>query len=105
MSEGAWELDRTFIPQLLLPVKAYRNTWMANAPSKRKPTRDFNIIIEKDADGFFVATVPELRGCHTHAKFLDVLMERIREAIALCLETQSNRIESPEFIGVQRISI
>jgi predicted RNase H-like HicB family nuclease len=90
---------------LLLPLKADRDTDMANAPGKRKATRDFNIIIEKDADGFFVATVPELRGCHTQAKSLDVLMKRIREAIALCLETQSARIESPEFIGVQRISV
>lgn len=48
-------------------------------------TRDFNIIIE---DGFFVASVPELRGCHTQAKSLDVLMKRIREAIELCLEVE-----------------
>lgn len=78
---------------------------MANTPNKHKTPRDFNIIIEKDADGFFVATVPELRGCHTQAKSLDVLMKRIREAISLCLETESNQIESLEFIGVQRISV
>ena len=48
--------------------------------------REFNIIIEQDEDGFFVASVPELRGCHTQAKSLDVLMERIKEAIELCLE-------------------
>jgi len=50
--------------------------------------REFNIIIEEDADGFFVASVPELRGCHTQAKSLDVLMKRIREAIELCLEVK-----------------
>ncbi len=51
-------------------------------------TKEFNIIIEQDDDGFFVATVPELRGCHTQAKSLDVLMERIREAVELCLEVE-----------------
>jgi len=47
--------------------------------------REFNVIIERDDDGYYVATVPELRGCHTQAKSLDALMSRIREAIDLCL--------------------
>jgi predicted RNase H-like HicB family nuclease len=45
-------------------------------------------VIERDEEGFYVASVPELRGCHTQAKSLDLLMERIREAIELCLEIQ-----------------
>lgn len=48
--------------------------------------RDFNVIIEKDEEGFYIASVPALKGCHTQAKSLDVLMERIKEAIELCLE-------------------
>ena len=48
--------------------------------------REFDVIIEQDSKGYFVASVPELRGCHTQAKSLDVLMKRIREAIELCLE-------------------
>ena len=27
--------------------------------------REFDVIIERDADGWYVATVPALRGCHT----------------------------------------
>jgi len=46
-------------------------------------TREFNVIIEKDEDGFFVASVPELQGWHTQAKSLDTLMKRIKEAIEL----------------------
>ena len=49
---------------------------------------EFNVIIEHDSKGFFVASVPSLRGCHAQAKSLDVLMERIREAIQLCLEVK-----------------
>ncbi|MEI6417337.1 MAG: type II toxin-antitoxin system HicB family antitoxin [Verrucomicrobiota bacterium] len=44
---------------------------------------EFNVVIERDAEGFFIASVPTLQGCHTQAKSLDVLMKRIREAIEL----------------------
>ena len=50
--------------------------------------REFSVIIERDDEGYYVATVPELRGCHTQAKSLDTLMKRIREAIDLCLEVE-----------------
>jgi len=50
--------------------------------------REFSVIIERDAEGYYVATVPALRGCHTQAKSLDALMKRIREAIELCLEVE-----------------
>jgi len=48
----------------------------------------FNVIVERDEEGYYVASVPELRGCHTQARSLDILMERIKEAIDLCLEEQ-----------------
>lgn len=67
--------------------------------------REFNVIIERDAEGYFVASVPELRGCHTQAKSLDTLMKRIREAIQLCLEVEGEMADRPSFIGVQRIAV
>ena len=68
-------------------------------------THEFNVIIERDEDGFYVASVPELHGCHTQAKSLDTLMERIKEAIALCLEVQDEESKPLEFIGVQRVLV
>jgi predicted RNase H-like HicB family nuclease len=68
-------------------------------------TREFNVIIEKDEEGYYVASVPELHGCHTQAKSLDTLMDRIKEAIALCLEVQGQESEPLKFIGVQRILV
>lgn len=65
--------------------------------------REFNVVIEKDEDGYFVASVPELRGCHTQARSLDVLMKRVKEAIELCLEVE--KPVSNEFIGIQRVVI
>jgi predicted RNase H-like HicB family nuclease len=66
-------------------------------------TREFNVVIERDGDGYFVASVPELRGCHTQAKSLDVLMKRVKEAIQLCLEVEEPVLN--EFIGIQRVAV
>ena len=65
--------------------------------------KEYNVVIEKDGDGFYVATVPSLRGCHTQAKSLDTLMKRIKEAILLCLEVEEEC--STEFVGVQRVAV
>ncbi len=51
-------------------------------------SRRFSLVIESDVEGYYVASVPELPGCHTQARSLDQLMERISEAIALCLEVE-----------------
>ncbi len=69
-------------------------------------SREFNLLIERDSEGFLVASVPELPGCHTQARSLDELMERTREAIALCLEVVSDESDGGlEFVGVQRVSM
>lgn len=65
--------------------------------------REFSVVIEKDEDGFFVASVPALHGCHTQAKSLDVLMKRVREAIELCLDVEEPA--TTEFIGVQKVAV
>ena len=65
--------------------------------------REFNVVIERDEDGYFVASVPALRGCHTQARSLDVLMRRIREVIELCLEVEGPTTN--EFVGVQRLAV
>lgn len=72
---------------------------------KKTKKREFNVIIERDSEGYYVASVPELKGCHTQAKSLDTLMTRVREAIDLCLEAEDDSAGSSEFIGVQRIAI
>ncbi|WRH65633.1 MAG: type II toxin-antitoxin system HicB family antitoxin [Planktothrix sp. GU0601_MAG3] len=48
---------------------------------------------------------PTLKGCHTQAKSLDELMQRIQEAIELCLEFENSENESLEFIGIQKVSV
>ncbi|MEO7794846.1 MAG: type II toxin-antitoxin system HicB family antitoxin [Thermoanaerobaculia bacterium] len=67
--------------------------------------RYFDVVVEKDEDGWYVASVPALPGCHTQAKSLDDLHERIREAIELCLEEHGLPERELQFIGVQRVKI
>lgn len=68
-------------------------------------TEEFNVVVERDADGLYVASVPALRGCHTQAKSLDELMVRIREAIELCLEVEGETREGLDFVGLQRVTV
>ncbi len=71
----------------------------------RSMKREFDVVIERDAEGYYVATVPALPGCHTQAKSLDVLQKRISEAIELCIEEYGFVDEPSEFIGLQRIAV
>ena len=68
-------------------------------------TRQFDVVVERDAEGYFVASVPALPGCHTQARSLDDLMARIQEAISLCLEVQGELAEELDFIGIQRVTV
>lgn len=48
--------------------------------------RTFDVIVERDTEGWYVAEVPALRGCRTQARTMEELRVRVREAIAVCLE-------------------
>jgi predicted RNase H-like HicB family nuclease len=74
-------------------------------PAEKSPSRQFDVVIERDRAGYYVASVPALHGCHSQAKSLDALLERIREAIELCLEVEGEQIEPLDFVGVQRVTV
>jgi len=67
--------------------------------------QEFDVVVEQDEAGYYVASVPALPGCHTQATSLDDLMLRIREAIALCLEVDDVPQARLNFVGIQRISV
>jgi predicted RNase H-like HicB family nuclease len=50
--------------------------------------RQLDVVIERDEDGFCVASVRQLPGCHTQARSLNEVIERVREAVQLCLEIE-----------------
>ena len=63
----------------------------------------FTVLIERDEDGFLIATVPALRSCYTQAKTMEELLVRIREVIQLCLEEQKPSVL--EFVGLQTVEV
>ena len=69
------------------------------------PVRQFDVVIERDEDGWLVASVPELPGCHTQAKSQDALMARIKEAIAAYLDVRGVPPKAIAFVGVQRVEV
>jgi predicted RNase H-like HicB family nuclease len=68
-------------------------------------TNEFTVIIEQDEEGYYIAEVPELKGCHMQAKSLDALMERIKEAILLCLEEYGENYPKMHLVGVQKVAV
>ena len=70
-----------------------------------KSKRKFTVVMERDEEGLYVASVPALRGCHTQAKTLDTLMKRVREVIELCIEDRDRMEDSLELVGIQQISV
>ncbi len=71
-------------------------------------SQEFTVIIERDEEGYYVATAPQLHGCHTQARSLDELMVRIKEAIELCLEVEAETgrsLPSFQLVGVQRVVV
>lgn len=75
----------------------------------------FKVLIERDEDGYFVASVPALPGCYTQAKTLPELIERVRDAIQLCLSVSKTNAEyrkriqqfayEPSFVGMEVVTL
>ena len=66
---------------------------------------EFNVIIEKDSEGWYVASVPEIPGCYTQGKTIQQVLERIKEAMAVCLEADGEDVKPMKFIGIQRVEM
>lgn len=71
--------------------------------SNRK--NEFLVLIEEDEDGILVGSVPALKGCHSQAKTLPILIKRIKEAILLCLEIQKEPFKPLKFVGLQEVGV
>jgi len=80
---------------------------MIKSKTQLTASREFTVVIERDEEGWYVASVPELHGCHTQARTLDDLAERIKEAILLCLDVLGDQEINPalEFVGLQRVRV
>ena len=66
---------------------------------------DFTVLLEQDEDGIYIARVPEIEGCYTQGKTLEEVIERIKEAIEVCLKADKEDIHPMKFIGIQKVRI
>ncbi len=79
---------------------------LAKADRRWRSARTFTVVVERDEEGFLVASIPSLPGCHTQARSYAELDANIREAIELYLEVFPERAPESggsEFVGVQRV--
>ena len=49
---------------------------------------EFTVVIERDEDGAYIATVPALQGCHTAGDTEEEALELIKDAIRLHIEAR-----------------
>ena len=71
----------------------------------RKKTHDFVVLIEKTPDGMFIAKAPDLAGCYTQGKSIPQVLERIKEAIQVCLEAERIILPKTTFVGLQKVQV
>ena len=51
----------------------------------------FNVTVNRDEDGIWVAECPAIPGCVSQGKTKEEALENAKEAIQLCLEVRSER--------------
>jgi len=70
---------------------------------------EFDVVILKDETGGYVALVLTLPGCHTQGETIEELMENVREAIELYLETltdeEKEEVLKQRVVGMQRVRV
>lgn len=69
----------------------------------------FQVIVEQDEAGYFVAECHALKACYTQGKTYEEAIENIKDVIALCLkDLKAKRKKIPrqaEIVGVRRVEV
>jgi predicted RNase H-like HicB family nuclease len=102
-------------------IKKKSKTYSANQVKEKvaeystRFANNYAAIIEQDEDGFFVASVPALPGCHTQAKTLPELRKRVKDAIKLCLSVAKKDLQyrnqiklmayQPRFVSMETVTV
>lgn len=73
-------------------------------------TYRFQVVIEQDEDGFYVADVPALQGCYTQGKTFEEVLKNIREVISMWVQEmredgQTIETQYPEIVGIKTLEI
>jgi predicted RNase H-like HicB family nuclease len=76
---------------------------------KLRKVQRFTVVLERDEDGIYVASIPALPGCHTQGRSLDQAMRRIRVAAELWLEvhreSRGGVLRPLDLVGIQQLEV
>jgi len=69
--------------------------------------KEFDVVLERDEDGWFIADVPALPGCHTQGENKKEALKNIKEAIELYLEVlkEKGHKKKSSFIEIQKVKV
>jgi predicted RNase H-like HicB family nuclease len=59
---------------------------------RRDMAHEYAVVVEQDEDGFFVASCPALKGCHSQGRTEAEALVNIREAIEAWLEVEEDKL-------------
>ncbi len=96
-----------FSVQLLEPVNGIKS--IPSVPQKTSVTEGvmkFAVTLEQDEDGFIVASVPALPGCHTQGRTKEEAIANIKEAIRGYIASMRRHGESiPSVTEVREVEV
>ena len=64
---------------------------------------EYDVVIEQDETGAFIADVPILPGCHSWGSTKAAAMASVKEAIELYLEV--NGAPASHIVGIEKVSV
>jgi predicted RNase H-like HicB family nuclease len=69
--------------------------------------KEFDVVILEDETGGYIGHVPSLPGCHTQGDTIEELLNNIKEAISLYVETldqdEKEDLLQQKVIGIQKV--
>jgi predicted RNase H-like HicB family nuclease len=87
-----------------LDARQWTLSWIQGMPIlKLMADKYFDVVIEHDEAGWYIAHVPALRGCHTQGETLDEVEANVREAIEGFLA--AGAVPEPRTLTIERIAI
>lgn len=70
---------------------------------------EFDVVLLEDESGGYVALVPTLPGCHTQGDTLEEVMDNVKEAIDLYIETlteeEKKELLKEKVVGIQKVKV
>lgn len=69
--------------------------------------RVFEVVIERDEGGWYIADAPALQACHTQGRTKQEVLKNIKEAIELCLEVEAGKKAKSQtgFVGIEKVAV